>query len=148
MASCRLAASSLFVTLLAMAPAFGQAIHKCTHPVTGKVAYSSSPCPATAEEWRREFDGTGNPNDRDRMSAAEANARIASYERQARPAQAVRVSNAGRSASQGGVIPVTGGSQCRDAKARRDRLLYEAGPRPSIEYRRALDKEVQAACKF
>ncbi|UNK57350.1 hypothetical protein MNQ95_14640 [Pseudoxanthomonas daejeonensis] len=68
--------------LLALSPAaHGQSISKCKHPRTDAVAYSSSPCPSTEAGWNAEFEGTGDARDRDRMTAAQAQASVTANQR-------------------------------------------------------------------
>lgn len=129
--------------LPAIAPA--QTINKCRNPDTGAVAYSSSPCPSTAAGWKAEFEGTGARDDRDRMTASQAQASIErSRQAAARPP---RARSYPRSMGQGATVQAQGVGACEAAKRRRDKLLYDAGPGVSIAYRRFLDKDVNAACK-
>ncbi len=123
-----------------------QSIHKCVHPKTGSVAYSSEPCPSTDAEWRQSFEGTGDVNDRDRMTASEARARIAAD--QYRLDNARRAERARHAVPHMTHVPSTIG-RCEAAKRTRDANLEATRPRRgshSVESLRSWDRYVAAAC--
>lgn len=133
----------MLVLALIPAGAHAQAINKCRNPQTGAVAYTSNPCPATASGWKDEFEGAGNVNDRDRMSAEQANASIERSRQAIAPAPRVRSADA----AQGAAIPIYAGA-CEEAKRARDRRLYALGAGVSIEVRRMFDEDVRRACRW
>ena len=136
----------MFLALIAFSPVVSaQSINKCPHPRTGAVAYSSAPCPTTEAGWKAEFEGTGDASDRDRMSSAEAQARVAANQRYLDRSR--RAERSGYSRSRGASVPTTIG-RCDAAKRQRDAELAGLGKAGrSIEVRRAYDARVAAACK-
>lgn len=137
---------TLLILLALSSAAHGQSINKCKHPRTGTVAYSSSPCPTTEAHWKAEFEGTGDARDRDRMTAAQAQASVAADQRYLdRSRQAERSAYSG---PKGYSAPSSIG-RCEAAKRTRDANLEASRPRQghSIEALRSWDSYVAAACR-
>ena len=126
--------------LLALMPlvADAQQVFKCVDD--GAVSYQSSPCAvgqATERAW--EYADYQPPSEADlqRLHALQAS--------QARERKAASFSRRGRSGAS-----ASGGSsigRCERAKAHRDRQLYAAGVRKSMQQLRQWDAHVETACR-